>query len=251
LITGEVPWRCAELIGRRRDSDPGVGDPRFWVRESKWVQVQSRPRENWARRRVLKPVPHQRHRVLCDYEAVGIELVKERVLGLLPLAEQERLAAMTRDTVQEASALPPEAPAIEATAAPRDTVQEASALPPEAPAIEATAAMTRDTVQEATTATIDQSSTTPAKPPGTPAPAALPALLERELVQPKVWFAAALKEHKRKRNESKAAYAARLATKMSTAPVIKQWKPSAILRRMFSDNRPDPPRKPRNLSRSR
>jgi hypothetical protein len=88
LITGRVPWGCAKLTGQQRKSDPGNGNPDFWKREHRGVLLQVRPHENWARRRVLQAGKNQRHAVLCDYQAFGIKLGKEGVIGLLPADAQ-------------------------------------------------------------------------------------------------------------------------------------------------------------------
>jgi hypothetical protein len=71
----KLRWQCAELKGRRRDSDPGNGDPSFWT----GAELTGRPDENWVRRRVLEPGRpiNRRPVVLADYVAFGIVVVRE------------------------------------------------------------------------------------------------------------------------------------------------------------------------------
>lgn len=79
LAAKKVRWRCAELKGRRRDCDPGNGDPGFWKREHRGVQLRGRLDENWAHRRETV-----NQAVLCDYWAFGIEVVQDNLAKLLP-----------------------------------------------------------------------------------------------------------------------------------------------------------------------
>ena len=90
LAAGQVRWDCLELIIRKkRDLDPGRGDPKFWHRLPR--SAIHLP-EGWARRREM--LVNRRPPIeLCDYRAVGLIFAYEDLIGLLPPAEQARLAA--------------------------------------------------------------------------------------------------------------------------------------------------------------
>ena len=94
LVTGQVHWDCLELTGKKRDTDPGRGDRAFWRRLPKSAVRWS---EALARRHVVSFDRRRRPITLCDYKAVGLVFAREDVIGLLPPAEQARLAEEARE----------------------------------------------------------------------------------------------------------------------------------------------------------